>query len=77
MITIRKSLTCEVVEDPDCLSGQGHMTVQVGMNKFTQGNNEMNIAHMRAEIFHRAGRQEVPNTPQQRPDQLQNTRDIL
>lgn len=63
--------TCEVVEDPGTLSGQGRLGLQVGLKKCTQSNHDTNVAHFSAQFFHWAGGQEVSYAPQHRTDELE------
>lgn len=65
------SLTCEVVEDPCALSGQGWLSLEVSLKKCTQSNHQTNVSHLSAQVFYRAGGQEVSHTPQQRTDKLE------
>lgn len=69
----RVCLTCEVVDNPGSLSGQGWLAVQVGLKKRTQRDHKMNVTNPRAQVFHWAGGQEVSDAPQQGADELERT----
>lgn len=62
--------TCEVVEHPGTLSGQGWLGLEIGLNKCNQSNHNANITHVTTQGFYRAGRQKVSDTSQQWTDEL-------
>lgn len=63
--------TCEVVQHPGTLSGQGRLALQVGLKKCTQSDHDMDVTHFSAQVFHWTGGQEVSHAPQQRTDELE------